>query len=285
MTTLVRWDGIGIAEGTTLTAGSVGAGDIGSPVLFSGPSVGLTKRTDTDPVFADCVQKTLETVGRGFRFPFAAQGAFRVRFYFKKDSTLNGNAIQFSGLTDGTGGNYLTRFAISGSGDPWRARFYETTTHRQSALNAIVGNAWYRYEAAVRLDPDSTGVVGNSTYEWWVYRHSDHALVHSSGLVTGVNLGWLTADGFRFGLVAGTTDTGTLHLAHFEVTDTPDVAIGPWSDTPPPDTILGTWDTATNSVVPTEVLGTWDGTVIEPVEVLGTWDAGTATIQPLEGSA
>ena len=283
MTILVRWDGVGIAEGTALTTGSVGAGDIGSPVMFSGPSVGLTKRTGTDDTFADCVQKTLESTARGLQFVFAAQNAFRVRLYFKKDATLNGNAIQFAATSLGGSGVNQARFALSGSGDPWRGRFYVVSTPQQTPLNALVGSAWYRYEAAIKLDPNGTNTLGNGEYEWWIYRHSDNALIYSSGLYTGVDFGELTSDRFRFGLVAATTDTGTLHLAHFEVTDTPDTAIGPWSDTPPPDTLLGTWDTATNTAAPVEVLGTWDGSAIRPVEVLGQWD-GTA-IQPIGGSA
>lgn len=53
-------------------------------------------------------------------------------------------------------------------------------------------------------------------------------------------------------------------------------------DTSAPPALLGTWDTATATVVPTEVLGVWNGTEVEPVEVLGTWNTASSSIQPIE---
>jgi hypothetical protein len=227
MTEVVRFNGIGLADGYSLSAGDAGTGDTPIDGRYGNAQGALFHEIVTDDPDMDVCWEMASVGGETsylqwlFSAPITEGG---VRVYLKKLSEVASANQQWGAVYSSTSSQYSTKQSNSGSVTPGQIRTYEdgTSTWNGTPSDSIDGDVWYRVEVYWRCATDQ--------YRQIVYVGDSTSALHDTDWVTaGAGRIQSQVDQYRLGSVINTPPTcDTLRFAHLLVTDDSDTLIGPY---------------------------------------------------------
>lgn len=248
MAKLIEWNGIGLTQGSLISAGSAGTGDTPiSVVQGATPTVDLND-AQTPSIFFDSagagstVRWTLST----------AHTELRARFYFKTPPAWASISHALFEFRDSASAPTV-RVAIAGTGAPGQIRLANAAaTNVATSSNGLMStNTWYRCE----LKADIAGGIarlmlylGNSSVS--IYDSNDVASSYGT-----------SADRIWLGTINNSPDIDS-KVAHVVVTDQKNIPIGAYGT--PGVVTVAIWD---GSIEQPAHYAIWDGTTEHPASV------------------